>query len=463
MRHVQRSGNQGRTRTVAGSLALVSGLALFGVARAPLAVGQLASVNVGNGGGASAGTGGNSATGNASDNTLGSTSTSGGLLGGLVDANVGLGAPKNDSTGTATVQSGPATASGNAAETGINQASSSGGSSSSFSPGNPFGGGSGFNQSATVTNNGASTADTGGNTAVGNNSVNTIGSTQGVGLVDADVTTAGATNTSNGTATVFTGPATASGNAASTSVNQARITDTGSGGGFGSGAGGGFGSGAGGGAGFFNATPFLPGAFPGTVSGFGSSFDPCSGRFFPFSPFLNDPSGQRASIDNEGVASASTGDNTAVGNNSTNEATVNQTASGGLVGLNVNLGSPTNTSTGTATVQSGAATASGNQSVDEVNQFCGPVGGGGGGNQPFNRNVITGGPIVVPAIATTPLVVNPSVTTLARTGFESGMIVTAVALVLFGMAMLMTARRRLAPAARSGSVSTSEWDSIVRW
>ena len=45
--------------------------------------------------------------------------------------------------------------------------------------------------------------------------------------------------------------------------------------------------------GFFPAQPFYPGVIPGTVNSLGSSFDPCSGRFFPFSPFLNVPSGQR--------------------------------------------------------------------------------------------------------------------------------------------------------------------------
>ena len=213
----------------------------------------------------------------------------------------------------------------------------------------------------------------------------------------------------------------------------------------------------------YKRQPFHPGVFPGTVSGLGSSFDPCSGRFFPFSPFLNDPSGQRVTVNNDGVAVADTGNNTAIGNNSENSAVVNQTASGGLIGLNVNLGSPTNNSTGTATINTGAANASGNQSSTTVNQFCGEAGGGSGTGQPLTRNVITGNPIVVPTIPTS-IVVSPAVSTLARTGFESGMIVMAVALVLFGMAMLFTARRRLSPAGRfAGSVSTAEWDTIVRW
>ncbi len=470
MRHVQRLGNQGRSRTVAGALALVSGLALFSVAHAPGALGQLASVNVGNSGSANASTGGNSATGNSSTNTIdSSSSTSGGLLGGLVDADVGLGSPTNTSTGSATVNSGPASASGNQSQTSVGQTNSTG-TTSTFVPFNPFATNTGNNQSATVDNAGSAAASTGGNTATGNNSENTIESTQSAGLIDANVGLGAPTNTSSGTAAITTGPAGAVGNTASTGVNQARTTDAGGGSGLGAG-GGGLGAGGfalnGGPVPIFHPTPFHPGVFPGTVTGFGSSFDPCSGRFFPFSPFLNDPSGQRVTVDNSGEATASTGGNTAIGNNSTNSAVINQTASGGLIGLNVNLGSPTNNSTGTATINTGAANASGNTSSTTVNQFCGEAGGGsGGGNviaQPFARNVVTGQAIIVPVIPKA-VVVSPAVATLARTGFESGMIVLAVALVLFGMGMLYTARRRLLPAGRfAGAVSSAEWDSIVRY
>ena len=462
MRHVQRSGNQGRRRTIAGSLALVSGLAMFSVARAPGAIGQQQSAGVTNSGGAVATTGGNSATGNSSTNANNGSATTGGLLGGLVDADVSLGAPTNTSSGTATVNSGAANASGNTAQTGVNQATT-GGSNSSFTPFNPFAASPGSNQTANVSNEGDAVASTGGNSAVGNNSENTIGSTQNIGLIDANVGLGGgAANTSTGTANVTSGPANAAGNTSSTGVNQAKVADNGAGGGSGSGAGGG---GAGG---FFNATPFFPGTTPGTVSGFGSSFDPCSGRFLPFSPFFNSPSGQTASVDNNGTAVADTGGNTAVGNNSTNTSTINQTASGGLIGLNVNLGSPTNNSTGTATVNSGAANASGNQSSNTVNQFCGPTntggGGGGTGSQPFARNPITGIPIVVPSIPVPSVITVAAQTgTLARTGFESGMTLAAAALVLFGLGLVITARRRLVTNLSGGTVSSAEWDSVVRW
>ncbi len=275
-------------------------------------------------------------------------------------------------------------------------------------------------------------------------------------------------NTSTGTAAVTTGAANATGNTATTGVNQARLGSDGSGG-FGSGAGGGAGAGAAP-AGFFNATPFFPGTFPGTVNNLGNSFDPCSGRFFPLNPFFNAPSGsnQTARVDNSGDAVASTGNNTAIGNNSTNTQSINQTASGGLIGLNVNLGSPTNNSTGTATINTGAANASGNQSSTTVNQACGQLaaggGGGGSGTQPMIRNPITGNPIIVPSIPT-PVVVTPAVQTgtLARTGFESGLALVATALVLAGIALLVTARRRLTPIRLGGGVSSSEWDTVVRW
>ncbi len=460
MRHVQRLGNRGRRRTTAGSIALLSGLALFSVARAPLAVGQLASVDVGNSGSAVASTGGNTATGNNSTNTIGGPGVT---TGGLVDANIGLGSPTNTSSGTATVTSGAANASGNNSQTGVNQATSGSGGPA-FTPFNPFAAPAGNSQSATVTNDGVAAASTGGNTATGNDSVNAIGPADGDGAIDALVALGAPTNTSTGTATITSGPANAVGNTATTGVNQANLGNGGAGSG-------GFGSGAGGGAaalppGFFNATPFHPGSFPGTVNNLGNSFDPCSGRFFPFNPFFNTPSSQRATVDNNGDAVASTGNNTAIGNNSTNTQSINQTASGGLIALNVNLGSPTNNSTGTATINTGPANASGNNSSTTVNQICGDLASGGGsgsGSAPMIRNPITGNPIVVPPIAT-PVVVTPAVQTgtLARTGFESGLALLATALVLMGIGLLVTARRRLTPV-RSGGVSSTEWDSIVRW
>ena len=63
-----------------------------------------------------------------------------------------------------------------------------------------------------------------------------------------------------------------------------------------------------------------------------------------------------------------------------------------------------------------------------------------------------------------PVVVTPTVQTgtLARTGFESGLALVATGLVLAGMALLVTARRRLHRRSASPAASRStEWDTVV--
>jgi hypothetical protein len=414
---------------IAGVMALVAGLALFSLARAPGANGQLLTVGIGNSGDATASTGGNTATGDNSSNDASSSSTSGGLINATVD----LGGPSNTSSGTADVTTGPATATGNAADTGVVQTTDDSGSV--FTPffSQPAG------QFVDVTNDGTATASTGGNTATGNNSDNTASLTQTAtgGVLAGNVNLgAGPSNTSSGTATINTGPATAVGNTAANEVAQASAVGSPSGG-------------------FVAGTPFGPGVFPGTVTGFGSSFDPCSGRFFPFAPFA------AAAIDNSGTATAGTGNNTAVGNNSSNTATVTQTASGGLIGLNINIGSPTNNSTGTATINTGAANATGNQSSNVVSQgqFCGQA---AADTSLVARNPITGAPFAVPVIFADNGGQVVRAQALARTGIESSLALVAAALVVAGMALLLPARRRLAAEAGT-SVRSSEWDDIVRW
>ncbi len=437
MGHVQRlQAGHDRARMIAGVMALVAGLALFSLARAPGANGQLVNVSIGNSGSGTASTGGNTATGNNSSNDTSSSTTSGGLI----NASVDLGGPasSNTSSGTADITTGPATATGNTSGTGVAQTTD--GTGSTFTPffSQPAG------QAAAVTNDGTATASTGGNTATGNNSDNTATLTQSAtgGLIGANVNLGGgATNNSTGTATINTGPATAAGNTATNSVDQARAVGDPSGG-------------------YIAGTPFGPGLYPGTVSGFGSSYDPCSGRFFPFSPFSTG-GGQGASVGNVGTASAGTGGNTAVGNNSTNTATVSQTASGGLIGLNLNLGGgATNNSTGTATINTGAATASGNQSTNAVSQFCGQA---AGATPVVARNPITGAPFAVPVIHKAHHGQVVKAQSLARTGIESSLALVAAALVVAGLALLLPARRRLAGAQAGTGVRTSEWDDIVRW
>ena len=89
-------------------------------------------------------------------------------------------------------------------------------------------------------------------------------------------------------------------------------------------------------------------------------------------------SSQGASVTNAGSASANTGGNTAVGNNSQNNATVTQDGNGSLIGIGVSLGGPTNNSTGTATVNTGAANAAGNVSDTQVGQAAQRGAGGSG-------------------------------------------------------------------------------------
>ncbi|MGI8807901.1 MAG: hypothetical protein ACR2KK_08690 [Acidimicrobiales bacterium] len=183
----------------------------------------------------------------------------------------------------------------------------------------PIGGSS---QSAGVTNSGSASANSGGNTAVGNASTNTatVNAPAG-GLIDVPVTLGAPSNTSGGAAAVVTGPATATGNSSGTGVSQSNASGS-------------------------QVNSFLAGQH------------------------------QSAGVVNAGSGSANSGGNAAVGNASQNTATVNQDASGGLLGVAVGLGGPTNTSTGEARVTSGAANAVGNNSATNVGQSA--VQGGGG-------------------------------------------------------------------------------------
>ena len=108
-----------------------------------------------------------------------------------------------------------------------------------FTPFNPFGAaGPASNQSATVTNDGIAAATTGGNTRHRQQLRQHHRRPDEDGAVDALVGLGAPVNTSTGTAAITTGPANAAGNTATNGVNQAKVTNDGSGG-FGSGAGGG--------------------------------------------------------------------------------------------------------------------------------------------------------------------------------------------------------------------------------
>ena len=285
------------------------------------------SAGVGNTGEASAGTGGNSSVGNASGNAAPAQQNAtapedDGLLGlgGLLNAPVNLslgGGPSNTSNGTSAVNSGPATATGNSATNGVTQAGG-GAVAPIFGPILPA-------QSAGVSNSGSAAADTGGNRSVGNDSDNDASVTQNAsgGLINLPLNVSllnGPSNVSNGTSTINTGAANATGNEAVNSVDQLRT---------------------------------------------GSLFGPgvCEG----FRGF------QAAEVQNAGSARADTGGNASVGNQSTNDASVTQNASGGLINLPLNLNllsGPANVSDGQSAITTGAATATGNQATTGITQQC---------------------------------------------------------------------------------------------
>jgi hypothetical protein len=176
-------------------------------------------------------------------------------------------------------------------------------------------------QGSSVTNAGSASANSGGNTAIGNNSSNTATvSAPAGGVLDVPISLGAPTNTSDGAAAVTTGPASAAGNSSDTSTGQS------------------------------NASGSQVGSFLAAQQ-------------------------QGAGVVNSGSGSANSGGNTAIGNNSTNTATVTQDVSGGLLGVGVTLGGPVNNSTGSATINSGAASAVGNNSSTDVGQASQQGGG----------------------------------------------------------------------------------------
>jgi len=220
-------------------------------------------------------------------------------------------------------------------------------------------------QGAGVTNTGVASASTGGNSSIGNNSTNVATNTADastppgqspslvgglLGLVG-NVAGGNASNASTGTSAVNSGPAQASGNNSNTAVNQSS-TETGGG-------------------------PFVvhgPPVHQGPAPVVGAVFT---------SPLLGGGSTQGAGVANTGEAAASTGGNTGVGNNSSNVATTQQTVSGGLIaiGLNVLGGNASNTSSGTSAINTGPASAAGNTSTTGINQNTFDAGGFGPGSR----------------------------------------------------------------------------------
>ena len=224
---------------------------------------------------------------------------------------------------------GTGSASGGTAGTGTGNATATG-NTSSASPTTVSGTGGMItivDQQGTVRNKGTATAISGDNTTVGNGSrnlaVNGQTSPGGSGVNNNSGT---ATNNSSGTSSTTTGNATATGNASSTSLNQ-NINA--------------------------NATGTLGGILIVT---------------------------QDARVDNVGRATAISGDNTGVGNNSRNLASNGQ-GLGVLPGaINNNSAAVSNGSGGNALIDTGDSTATGNSASTSVSQVVnGSVGGSLGG------------------------------------------------------------------------------------
>lgn len=325
-----------KRRVALGLLASASISGVLAFAGVP-AYGQ-STAGVGNSGQGSASSGGNSSVGNNSNNAAANTTTSPAPEPSLIGSVLGLAlnlttGSANASNGTSSVNAGGAQASGNTSDTGVGQQSANSGAVGTvFSP---------FatqSQGAGVSNSGSAAASTGGNSGVGNNSTNLAANTQNVsaGLIAVGLTLGTtASNTSNGTSTINTGPASAAGNTATNAVEQTSV-------------------GGGGGIRFGPGSRFSIGG--------GAA---CDG-FFGLG-------GQRATVNNSGSASANTGDNASVGNQSSNAAVNQNTTPGGAITVNVPglLGiNSANASDGQSAITTGEATASGNRSTNAVDQTC---------------------------------------------------------------------------------------------
>jgi hypothetical protein len=336
------------------------------------------SSGVTNTGDAFASTGGNQSSGNSSSNVAGNTSNQTNtstepLLGSVLGLVLNLsGTGGNASNGTSSIQTGSAQAAGNNSDTAVGQQKAGGGGGVVGTVFNPFVAPVPA-QSAGVTNSGSGSASTGGNSGVGNNSSNVASNTNTVnaGLIAIGLSLGqNATNTSDGTSAINTGPAQAAGNQSTTAVDQ---TSVGGGRGFG------------------------PGVF-----GIGGGVA-CEGFFTFFGP----GGGQRANVDNAGVAEATTGDNAGVGNQSQNTARNENTVNGGLITLDLGgllSNSASNVSDGTSGINTGGAQAAGNQATTAINQECiQPVRGGpgfGGPGGPGGHHGIGGHHFVSPPVIT---------------------------------------------------------------
>jgi hypothetical protein len=257
-------------------------------------------------------TGGNTAIGNSSTNTATGEQTSLDALGGATSS----GTVGNASNGSAFVSTGDASAVGNQSNTTLDQSANG-----------SLGGILVVNQVGGVVNAGVALAQSGGNDATGNSSTNEAGVLQTADTTQGLASNSGsARNQSDGLATIWTGTASAVGNDSDTKVTQSSTGDAG-------------GDGPGG-------LVLVP---------------------------------QAGVVVNAGLAVASSGDNEATGNSSTNTAHVEQSALVGVDNLGgqdidalgilaSNSGEAATDSDGTAEIATGAAHASGNESRTTLSQ-----------------------------------------------------------------------------------------------
>jgi hypothetical protein len=312
----QSGTNSTQTVTVSGNLGVIQ------------VINQQA--NVSNVGASVANTGGNIAIGNSSNNTAAGTQTGNGGLGPASNT----GTAGNASNGSAAISTGNASSIGNSSNTTINQVAN--GSAHGL-----LGGILVINQDATVTNSGVALANSGGNFANGNDSDNDSSLLQDANTAAGLAANSGkATNSSDGKATINTGNASATGNKSDTQIFQ-------------------------------SATGSAGGALGGLV--------------------VID---QNAFVVNAGAAVANTGGNIATGNTSDNTADLDQTLnSGGApdpIGVASNNGEASNGSNGTAGITTGNASAVGNDSQTKVTQNATSdiTGAGGGAVISQNSNVL---------------------------------------------------------------------------
>ena len=339
----QANTNSTQTVTVSGNLGTIQ------------VINQQANVsNVGN---AVANTGGNIAIGNNSTNNADATQT--GTSGAGPASNSGEAA--NGSNGAATIRTGNATAVGNQSNTTINQTAHG-------QAHGQLGGILVINQDAVVTNSGVALANSGGNSATGNGSTNTAGLVQDANS-DAGIAanSGAATNTSDGKATIATGGASATGNKSDTQVIQSATGSAG---------------GALGGLVIIDQDAFVlntgeatansgENEATGNVSTNTADVDQdIPGGGGPADPIGVASNNGEASNWSGGTGNIATGAATAVGNESS--TTVRQTANADIVGpggASLITQDSNVTNDGEATANSGGNTALGNDSDNDANLF----------------------------------------------------------------------------------------------